>query len=63
MEDVDDEEEGDAVGRLSIRRAGWKAAGGGDVAPTLPVPEPAMTSWGIGARWLLAVVHVRRRTR
>ena len=59
-EDAEDEEEGDAVGRFSIRRAGWKAAGGGDVAVELPVPEPAITSCGIGARWLLAIDMYRK---
>ena len=41
---------GVAVGRFSIRRTGWKAAGGGDVAADPFVLDPAIIRWGMGAR-------------
>ncbi len=55
MSNVGVEEEDEvavAVGRLRMRRTGWKASGGGDTAELL-VLEPAMTSSGMGVRLLL----------
>ena len=47
-----EDEVGVAVGRFKMRKTGWNAAGGGDMAALL-VLDPAITRFGIGARVFL----------
>ena len=53
----------DVVGRLRIRRTGWKAAGGGETTALPLVLDPVKTSSGIGARLLLSIGDASSRSR